>query len=436
MQEHHTQGESQGLDASAPAAAKAWTAVLGHIRRWKLDKEFAIARTGLKPQRIDEQGRLVLRARTSGTRSAIVRSGLRDRLHKLVTHYKLATGVILVTRGPAASVEPKPLPGPAKAPRKTLQSAGDVLRAASGLPLNDASEEQASMALIGAKEAGEIGYLHSYLAQVFLPRSKPKDEQGRPLREYNRRAGSVGLALTAGRILHTDGSATPLPLPYGAKPRLMLIDVCTRAIQDRSAVVDMEKSARQYLGRLNLAWSAGHKGQYTLFRNQAIALAAARMVFFWHGGGKTIHYDGTPVRGFMAWTDDGIQRSLWPGRLRLDIEFYRSLIAHGLPVDRRAVRELQGSALDLDWYVFFAQRLRRIKPGEPVEVSWQALRDAMAPEYKRTRRFKQKSVATIKRVMAVYPGLSAAVESIPGGLRLKHCPPPVSERKSPLLGDR
>ena len=24
----------------------------------------------------------------------------------------------------------------------------------------------------------------------------------------------------------------------------------------------------------------------------------------------------------MAWTDDGIQRSLWPGRLRLDIEFY------------------------------------------------------------------------------------------------------------------
>ena len=47
----------------------------------------------------------------------------------------------------------------------------------------------------------------------------------------------------------------------------MLIDVCTRAIQDRSDVVDMERSARRYLSRLDLAWSAGYKGQHTLFRN-------------------------------------------------------------------------------------------------------------------------------------------------------------------------
>ena len=139
MQEHRTHSRTHTLDASAPAIAKAWTKALAYIRKYKRDDDFAIARTGVKSQRIDEQGRLVLQARSQGNIRAIARAGLRDRPDKLVKHYRLAADVILMTRDPALSVAPKALPKPAKAPRKTLQSAGDVLRAASGLPLNDAS---------------------------------------------------------------------------------------------------------------------------------------------------------------------------------------------------------------------------------------------------------------------------------------------------------
>ena len=429
QQDHHT----QSIDRSAPEAASAWTKALAQIRRYKLEETFGpILR--LRPQRLDRKGRLVLR----GSREAldgIVQAGLVPRLKKLVTHYGIAAGVVFTEEGPGGlRVEPKPLSKPL--PRKItggLQFVGDTLSAATGLHLGEAGE-QASIALIGAKAADEIGYLHSFLAQAFLPRSKPKDDDGQEVREYTRRSGPLALALTAGRILGPQGEIK-LRLPYGAKPRLMLVDVCTKAIQAQSPLVDMERTVRGYLERLHLQWGAGKRGQYTLFRNQAIALAGCRMEFLWSGGGQAIHYEGTPVREFRAWVADGEQLGLWPGELRLDSEFYQSLVRHGLPLDKRAVRELMGSALALDWYTFCAQRLRRIEPREPVDVSWEALRDAMGQEYCRVANFKARSTAAIKKVMVVYPGLSGAVESIPGGLRLKHCQPPIAEQKSKLLGD-
>ena len=70
-----------------------------------------------------------------------------------------------------------------------------------------------------------------------------------------------------------------------------------------------------------------------------------------------------------------------------------------------------------------------------MDVSWESLRDAMGQEYCRVANFKARSTAAIKKVMVVYPGLSGAVESIPGGLRLKHCQPPIAEQKSKPLGD-
>jgi len=429
MQEHH----NQPVDESAPDAAAAWTKVLAHIRHEGLGALLEPARRGLRPQKIDDQGRLVMR-RLPAT-AADWLSGARETLNRVVRDSGAAAGVVLTDVGPALSVEPKPLP---KAPRagRGLQSVGNLVGAASGMPLGTSSEQMDIM-LTSPAAAGELGYLHAYLAQAFLPRSKPKGPDGKPTREWTRRAGRLALALTAGRIVSPHSSRDiPLPLPYGSKPRLMLIDVCTRAIQNQSPVVDMEKSARQYLKRLGLQPPSGRAGgrQYTLFRNQAIALSACRMELLWHDSGVSVHYEGTPMEQFRAWADDGAQRAFWPGELRLDLKFYRHLVDHGLPLDRRAVRALMSSSLALDWYAFFAHRLRRIRPVAPLDLSWVVLRDAMGQEYSAAANFKKKSVAAIKKVMEVYPDLSHAVESVPGGLRLKHCPPPVTERR--LLGNR
>ena len=123
------------------------------------------------------------------------------------------------------------------------------------------------------------------------------------------------------------------------------------------------------LMRLGLQPPAGRSGgrQYALFRNQAIALSACRMELLWHDSGISVHYEGIPMEQFRAWADDGAQRTFWPGELRLDLKFYRHLVDHGLPLDRRAVRALMSSSLVLDWYAFFAHRLRRIRPGAPLD---------------------------------------------------------------------
>ena len=69
------------------------------------------------------------------------------------------------------------------------------------------------------------------------------------------------------------------------------------------------------------------------------------MEFLWSGAGQSIHYEGTPVREFRAWVADGEQMGLWPGELRLDSEFYQSLVRHGLPLDKRAALSRSRGAL-------------------------------------------------------------------------------------------
>ena len=169
----------------------------------------------------------------------------------------------------------------------------------------------------------------------------------------------------------------------------MLMDICTRAIQERSPEIALESSVRAYMTkRLGIGWDGGRNGQYTLFRKQAIALATCSMRFSVEQQSRVVQFQGMPIAQFEVWVDnEGDQRSLWPGKLRLSVEFYGSLIDHGLPIDMQAYHALSHSALAMDLYTFLAHRLWRIDG--VVDISWQRLRDAMAPEYSRVRYFRQ-----------------------------------------------
>ena len=111
---------------------------------------------------------------------------------------------------------------------------------------------------------GDVGFLHSFLAQVGLPRKRVTNPDGSPALWYERRSGNCALAVQAGKI--DNGKEFVLqPIPYGPKPRLMLMDICTRAVQARSAEVDLEPSVRQYLAkRLGTGWGGGRIGRNRL----------------------------------------------------------------------------------------------------------------------------------------------------------------------------
>jgi len=66
---------------------------------------------------------------------------------------------------------------------------------------------------------------------------------------------------------------------------------------------------------------------------------------------------------------DKRQRILWPATLHLSQDYFDSLQNHAVPLDERALASLANSAMALDVYAWFAQRLHRIPRRQPQFVA-------------------------------------------------------------------
>ena len=303
-----------------------------------------------------------------------------------------------------------------------------ALRGGPSFPLlpdanNQLAGEALGIGLISPGQSGAIAFLHSVFAQLGLPRSRPLDADGHPALRFERTAGRVSLLVSAGEARLVGGRWETQQVPYGSKPRLMLADVCTQAVRGQSREVDLGNSVRQYLERrLGMQWGAGAKGQYTLFRKQALALASCRMQLGIDYRDRALNYNGQPVRKFEAWkTAD--QPGLWPGQLTLDTEFFEALMEFGVPLDQRAYKALSRSALAMDAYTWLAHRMWRIDG--VVDITWEALHRDFGQEYKRLRDFKKKFTDALKKAQGVYPQAVDRIHSIDGGIRLYTAKAPV-----------
>jgi hypothetical protein len=153
-------------------------------------------------------------------------------------------------------------------------------------------------------------------------------------------------------------------------------------------------------------------------------LAACRMLIGMSTPTKDVTVETKPIEHFEVWlSDDGRQRTMWPGYLELSSRFLETLLAHAVPLDPRAIHGLQKSALALDAYVWAAHRLCRVRKAEGVKLSWANLRQQFGQEYVCSKDFKKEFRAALVKVRVVYPG--ALIEEEPGGIRLHSSPPPV-----------
>ena len=267
-------------------------------------------------------------------------------------------------------------------------------------------------------------FLHSVLCQVGLPRSAMKGQTS-----FERSSGQVSMLIEAGK-LHKRGKWESLPLPYGAKPRLVLIHACSEAVRTKSPIVEVGNSVTEFLTRLGL--STNGRG-FELFRNQMEALAACRMTIGMSTATKDITIDTKPVERFEAWlNNDETQATMWPGVLELSPKFYETLTAHAMPLDPRALRALQSSALALDIYTWLANRLCRVRDNRGTKLSWANLKQQFGHEYKTSKDFKKAYKIALTRVLCVYP--DAKIREEIGGLRLYPSPPPI--KKTKIIGFR
>ncbi len=260
-------------------------------------------------------------------------------------------------------------------------------------------------------------YMHSALCQLGLPRNATD------ARTFERTNGAASLKIRAGDLWN--GSEwVEHPLPYGAKPRLVLVHICTQAVLTGKPDIEVGHSVREFLHRLGIESTGGLKGSYTSFRKQMLALAACemRLGIPTKDGPKTVK--APPISEFLAWipAEEG-QRVMWPGVMTLSTPLFESLREHAVPLRQEALAALKHSALALDIYAWLAHRLCRIRQDHSVRVYWKNLRDQFGQEYHDTRRFKVKFRIALRQALAVYQ--DANVEEGWGGLLLKASPPPI-----------
>jgi hypothetical protein len=268
---------------------------------------------------------------------------------------------------------------------------------------------------------GRVDYLHTVQCQCGIPYKNPGDH----VREWDRKQGIASLRIEAGSAIDPrTGQFVRLGLPYGEKPRLVLIHLASEAIRTGSPVVDVEDSMTAFARSLGIETNGHHlRG----LKDQLARLAGATVRLGVVEEGRAVQVNTPFVSAFDLWFPrQHDQRVLWPSTVRLSHEYYESLGRHAVPLDHRAVAALSGSSMALDAYVWLAQRLHRVPSRRPQFVPWTALHEQFGQGFARIRDFRRRFLHTLAQVTAAYP--TAQIRADEGGLMLHHSRPPVAPR--------
>jgi hypothetical protein len=266
-----------------------------------------------------------------------------------------------------------------------------------------------------------INFLHAVQCQRGIPYKNPGDD----VLEWDRNLGNASLRIEAGSAIDPNtGHFKRLGLPYGEKPRLVLIHLATEAVRTRCPVVDVEGSMTAFARSLGLETNGQ---QLRSLKDQLARLAAATVRMGVIQEGRAVQVNTQFVSAFDLWfPKQPDQHVLWPSTVRLSEEYFQSLGQHAVPLDHRAVAGLASSSMALDVYVWLAQRLHRIPPAKPQFIAWALLHEQFGQGFNRIRDFRRKFLKTLQQVVSAYP--DSRVSTDDGGLTLSHSAPPVAPR--------
>ena len=218
----------------------------------------------------------------------------------------------------------------------------------------------------------DVHHIHSVLALCALPYKRPKADS----LDYQARYGYMSLNVQPGSL--TDprtGDWVRQGVPYGPKARLVQMHICTRALRQKSPIVEMEDNMTSFIRNLGFSVTGGKNGTITLFKEQLNRLAACRLqIGLWNGVDQSRTINIQPIKSLDVWfPNDPDQKMLWPSKVVLSQEFYDSLTDHALPVDIRAMGALSHSAKQMDLMLWLSYRLKGLKKN--YFLTWELLKD-------------------------------------------------------------
>ena len=289
------------------------------------------------------------------------------------------------------------------------------------LRLLDASDEL--VAEVWGSQHQELLFTHALLTSVSLPYRSQGDA-----RSYARKCGNVSLRLDAGAVPGADGAWRDVPLPYGAKARLLLLHLTSEAIRTGSPVVEVEDSFTAFARSLKISTDGKN---LRLLRKQIEAMAAVRMALAQRNGDRVEVFQGHVFEGISAQLpDDPHQMPLWSSVVRFSPRFFESARQRAVPLSKTAVMALKHNARALDVYGWLAHRFHGL--GKPVKVRWTSLRWQFGKPEQDLTGFKRRFRDALKQVLVVYP--NARVEAVYGGIKLSPSPTPVKSVRRPGRG--
>lgn len=264
----------------------------------------------------------------------------------------------------------------------------------------------------------DMRHIHSVLAICGLPYKRLPDGT----RDFERKQGNMALDVSAGFLRDTNGNKALQPVPFGPKARLILMHLCSEAIRQKSATIDIAETFTGFVRDLGFSDSGGKKGPLTAFKEQLNALSACTMRMSVWTGERVRTRTISPIEEIDLWlaANPG-QRSLWPSTVTFSSAMYDSLKRHALPVNVKAVRAFAGSARKLDLYFWLGYRLYNIT--SDTFVPWAALADQFGDGYARIRDFTAAFHDDLKDIQDVFPKLP--IELSEEGIRLSPADPDV-----------
>lgn len=276
---------------------------------------------------------------------------------------------------------------------------------------------------------GDVAFISAPLCHVFFPYSNPGDDTNFWMQSH----GNFHLSIEATRVVNPETMQPErVGLPYGPKPRLILSLLNTVMLKQKSPEVTLGNSLTDFVSD-HLGLDANGRSINEV-KNQLARLSTSLISATYAIEKNHTQHDSLKlIRGIdIWWTKDANQRHLWGNYLRFSDDYFNDVMAHGVPVDKRALNFLSGNALGLDVYAFLAHRLHHIRPEKPVQVSWKAMKDQFGQSYDRMDNFKAVFRRTLKLVQAVYQ--DAKLEEVHNkGFILYNSKPPIPSRTTFVL---
>lgn len=258
-----------------------------------------------------------------------------------------------------------------------------------------------------AQEAGSLGFVARCMVQATLPHSKVDGNY------FQRTNGNFQLSLM--------GNPT-IGLPYGSIPRVLLAWITTEVVRTKESTLLLGDTLSSFMADLELTPTGGRWGTIPRLRAQMQRLFSCTISCNYtdpnKGGAAGINM--MIAESYSMWwkPQEPNQAALWQSFVVLGNRFYSEILAHNVPIDKRALRILRRSPLALDIYTWLTYRMSYLS--RPTEIPWEALQAQFGADYADLKHFKSKFKSALSKVLLQYKAVKVSEGKY--GLVLKPSP--------------